>query len=132
MSFIQQFKRQVANLLALLGLLCVISLVTAILLTRPFITESGYLSSTLHTGLVVLVTVLATIFSTLIASRLRHLLLNYLDMQIRKTTNLLRGAPVSESDLSRLDGRWRGVLSIDSISEKSTISLSFRSTFSVH
>lgn len=119
MSFIQQFKRQVANLLALLGLLCVISLVTTIQLTRPLITESGYLSSTLHTGLVVIVTILATIFSALIASRLRHLLLNNLDMQIRKTTNLLRGTPVSESDLSRLDRRWRGVLSIDSISEKS-------------
>jgi hypothetical protein len=118
MSVIQHFKRQMANLLALLDLLCVISLVTAIQLTRPFITESGYLSSTLHTGLVVLVTVLATIFSAFIASRLRHLLLCYLDVQIRRTTSLLQDAPVSVSDLSRLDRRWRGVLSIDSISEK--------------
>ena len=76
----EQLKRHLGNALALCSLLALTALITVILLTTPRLTKCGPLSATNHTVLVLVVTVAGTLFSGIIASRIRHLMLQLADI----------------------------------------------------
>lgn len=114
----QQLKRHLGNVLALCSLLALIALLTVILLTTPPLTKSGPLSDTNHTVLVLVVTVAGTLFSGLIASRIRHLMLQLVDKPLQKSVNPSGAVANKSATLARVDRKWRGILAIDSISEK--------------
>jgi len=118
MSWKSQVKLHLPDFLALCGLLGLIALLTVVLLTTLTLTESGPLSARDHTALVLEVTVAATLFSSAIASRVHHLLLRSFDKELRNSFNLSVTANISDTRLARLDRKWRGILSIDSASEK--------------
>ncbi|PMD42848.1 hypothetical protein L207DRAFT_623102 [Hyaloscypha variabilis F] len=118
MPFKSLLKSHLGDILALCGLVVVIALITSIILMAPPLTSSGPLSATDHTILVLLVTVAGTTFSALIASRIRHLMLQLADSTLQRWINPSGNAPARSVALARLDKKWRGILAIDSISEK--------------
>ena len=119
MTFKNSLKRHIGDLFALCGLVAVTALITSIILTAPPLTKSGPPSATDHTLLVLMVTVAGTIFSALIASRIRHLMLRLVDSTLQRSMTPLGSLPGASATLARLDTKWRGILAIDSISEKS-------------
>jgi hypothetical protein len=90
----------------------------AVPLSTPRLTEAGPLSATDHTLIVLAVTVARTLFGGLIASRLRHLMLQLVDKSLRKSVNRSNRIGNASNILSSLNMKWRGILEIDSISEK--------------
>ena len=118
MPFKEQLKRHLGNVLALCSLLALITLITVILLTTPPLTKSGPLSEKNHTVLVLLVTAAGTLFSGLIASGIRHLMLQLVDKTLQRSINPSGGVANTSATFARLDRKWRGILAIDSIFEK--------------
>jgi hypothetical protein len=119
MTFKNSLKRHIGDIFALCGLVAVTALITSIILTAPPLTKSGPPSATDHTLLVLMVTVAGTIFSALIASRIRHLMLRLVDSTLQRSMTPPGSLPGASATLARLDTKWRGILAIDSISEKS-------------
>lgn len=108
----------IANVFTLIGLIAVMILIVSVTLSTPYLTNSGPLSPQSHTVMIVGITILATIFSLTVTSRVRHLLLRNINVAL---TDMARNPDLANTDteeFKRLDRRWRGILSIDSASEK--------------
>lgn len=114
------------DFIAFWSLLLVVIFIIVVTFTNPYLTTSGSFPSTSHTLLVVGTTILATLLANLVSSRIRRLLLGQIDISLREM--YIRHAPSwdraptpatgESASISNVDRRWRGILSIDALSEK--------------
>jgi hypothetical protein len=129
MPFKNSLKHHIGDIFALCGLVAVTALITSIILTAPSLAKSGPLSATDHNLMVLMVTVAGTIFSALIASRIRHLMLRLVDSTLQRSITPPGSLPGASAKLARLDTKWRGILAIDSIYENLAIFQWFSSIY---
>ena len=108
----------ITNVLTLVGFVAVMIFILSILLSTPYLTDSGPLSSKSHTIMIIGITILATIFSLIVTSRMRHLFLQNVNATLTNMARRPEDAIIDTEELKRLDRRWRCILSIDSASEK--------------
>jgi hypothetical protein len=107
----------IANVLTLVGFVAVMIFILSILLSTPYLTDSGPLSFKSHTIMIIGITILATIFSLIVTSRMRHLFLRNINATLTNMARRPEDASI-DTEFKRLDRRWRGILSIDSASDK--------------
>lgn len=121
------WKAQIATDLATLaGLLLVIALTIWVHYIPVLLTTSGVMSLRSQYTMRVIVSILATLFTALVNSRLQHGFLRGLETRLRALSGSVEKQSTSGTerddtvsmDLESIDREWRAALSIDTPSEK--------------
>ncbi|KAK4220915.1 hypothetical protein QBC38DRAFT_343831, partial [Podospora fimiseda] len=102
------------DILALLGLLGLITVIIWIHVTSPLITSTAPLSGTAADKLALGIAMSATLFTMFVISRVRHGLIRSLESKVCNISS----SPSSSSLLPHLEKTWRAVLRIDNLSER--------------